>query len=129
MKLYVMSVFVTDQAQALDFYTTKLGFVMKHDIPLGTHRWLTVVERDNAAGIELLLEPAAHAAVGPFRQALKQDGIPAVSFQVDDVDAEFDRLSKLGVAFTQAPITAGMVKMAVLDDSCGNLVQLIQMLT
>jgi len=127
MKIYVTSVFVEDQAKALDFYTRILGFEVKHDIPVGKHRWLTVVEKDNPNGTELLLEPSEHPAVKPFKDALVRDGIPAASFQVDDLDAEFDRLRDLGVAFTQAPMEAGAVKMAVLNDTCGNLIQLVEM--
>lgn len=127
MKIYVTSVFVDDQAKALDFYTRVLGFVVKHDIPMGAHRWLTLVERDNPQSTELLLEPSAHPAVGPFRQALMRDGIPAASFQVADLDAEHRRLSELGVTFTQAPMDAGPVRMAILNDGCGNLIQLVEM--
>jgi catechol 2,3-dioxygenase-like lactoylglutathione lyase family enzyme len=127
MKIYVTSVFVEDQAKALDFYTRVLGFEMKHDIPVGKHRWLTVVGKDNPKGAELLLEPSEHPAVKPFKDALVRDGIPAASFQVDDLDAEFDRLRDLGVEFTQAPMDAGAVKMAVLNDTCGNLIQLVEM--
>ena len=128
MKIYVTSVFVEDQAKALDFYTRVLGFEVKHDVPVGQHRWLTVVERGNPVGTELLLEPSEHAAVKPFKDALVRDGIPATSFQVDDLGAEFDRLRDLGVEFTQTPMVAGTVKMAVLDDTCGNLIQLVEMI-
>lgn len=128
MKIYVTGVFVEDQAKALDFYIRVLGFEVKHDVPVGEHRWLTVVEAGNPAGTELLLEPSEHRAVRPFKEALVRDGIPATSFQVDDLDAEFDRLRDLGVAFTQTPVVAGTVKMAVLDDTCGNLIQLVEMI-
>jgi catechol 2,3-dioxygenase-like lactoylglutathione lyase family enzyme len=127
MKIYVTSVFVEDQAKALDFYTRVLSFEVKHDVPVGKHRWLTVVEKGKPSGTELLLEPSEHPAVKPFKDALVRDGIPATSFQVDDLDAEFDRLRGLGVEFTQAPMVAGPVKMAVLNDTCGNLIQLIEM--
>jgi catechol 2,3-dioxygenase-like lactoylglutathione lyase family enzyme len=127
MKIYVTSVFVEDQAKALDFYTRVLGFELKHDIPVGEHRWLTVVEKDNPEGTELLLEPSEHPAVKPFKDALVRDGIPATSFKVDDLDAEFDRLRDVGVEFTQSPVEAGAVKMAVLNDTCGNLIQLVEM--
>ena len=127
MKIYVTSVFVDDQARALDFYTRVLGFEVKHDIPVGGHRWLTVVGKDDPGGPELLLEPSEHPAVRPLKDALVRDGIPATSFQVVDLDAEFDRLRDLGVEFMQAPLDAGEVKMAVLDDTCGNLIQLVQM--
>ena len=127
MRIHVTSVFVDDQAKALDFYTDILGFALKADVPVGTHRWLTVVAREDLEGTELLLEPSAHPAVDPFRRALVADGIPAASFRVDDLDAEAERLRGLGVRFTQDPIDAGAVRMAMLNDTCGNLVQLVQM--
>jgi catechol 2,3-dioxygenase-like lactoylglutathione lyase family enzyme len=127
MKIYVTSVFVDDQARALDFYT-RLGFRLKRDIPLGKHRWLTVTSPEEPDGVELLLEPSEHPAVPPFKQALVADGIPAASFQVGDLDAEFERLRALGVEFVQEPMVAGPVRMAVLNDTCGNLVQLVQMM-
>jgi catechol 2,3-dioxygenase-like lactoylglutathione lyase family enzyme len=127
MRIYVTSVFVDDQAKALDFYTSKLGFEVKHDIPMGEFRWLTVVSHEQPGGTELLLEPDAHPAVPPYKTALVEDGIPAASFQVDDIDSEFARLKGLGVEFIREPMDAGTVRMAVLDDTCGNLIQLIQM--
>jgi catechol 2,3-dioxygenase-like lactoylglutathione lyase family enzyme len=127
MRIYIASVFVDDQSKALDFYTRVLGFKAKNDMPLGEHRWLTVVSPEDPEGTELLLEPSEHPAVRPYKAALVEDGIPAASFQVDDVDSEFARLRSLGVSFTQEPIDAGPVRMAVLDDTCGNLIQLIQM--
>ncbi len=127
MRIYVTSVFVDDQAKALDFYTRVLGFEKKHDIPLGQHRWLTVVSPEAPEGTELLLEPGDHPAVPPYKAALVEDGIPATSFQVDDIDAEYERLVSLGVSFAREPVDAGNVRMAVLDDTCGNLIQLIQM--
>lgn len=128
MRIYVTSVFVDDQAKALEFYTTKLGFIVKHDIPLGAHRWLTVVSKEQPDGTELLLEPGEHPAVGPYKSALVRDGIPAASFKVDDLQAEFARLRNLGVTFTVEPMDAGTVRMAVLDDTSGNLIQLIEMI-
>ncbi len=127
MRIYVTSVFVDDQVKALDFYTRKLGFAVKHDVPMGTHRWLTVVSPEAPEGTELLLEPGEHPAVGPYKAALAGDGIPAASFQVDDLDAEYGRLCALGVSFARAPMDAGPIRMAVLDDTCGNLIQLVQM--
>lgn len=119
--------FVDDQAKAHDFYTEKLGFVVKNDIPVGDNRWLTVVSPEQPEGTELLLEPGDHPAVPEYKAAIVADGIPAASFQVDDVDAEHERLKSLGVGFTQPPVDAGPVRMAVLDDTCGNLIQLIEM--
>ena len=127
MRIYITSIFVDDQAKALDFYTKKLGFEVKNDIPMGEHRWLTVVSKEQPDGTELLLEPSDHPAVTPYKNALVEDGIPATSFQVDDVDAEFERLKDIGVKFTQEPTDAGPVRMAVFDDTCGNLIQLVQM--
>ena len=127
MRIYITSIFVDDQAKALDFYTKKLGFEVKNDVPLGEHRWLTVVSKEQPDGTELLLEPSDHPAVTPYKNALVEDGIPATSFQVDDVDAEFARLKDIGVKFTQEPTDAGPVRMAVVDDTCGNLIQLVQM--
>jgi catechol 2,3-dioxygenase-like lactoylglutathione lyase family enzyme len=127
MRIYVTSVLVDDQSKALDFYTRVLGFKVKHDIPMGEHRWLTVVSPENPEGTELLLEPSEHPAAKPFKAALVEDGIPATSFQVDDIDSEYERLVSLGVSFTQKPMDAGPVRMVVLDDTCGNLIQLIQM--
>lgn len=127
MRIYVTSVFVDDQEKALDFYTRVLGFQLKNDVPAGGARWLTVVSPQDPGGTELLLEPSGHPAVKPYKDALVADGIPATSFQVDDVDAEHCRLRDLGVAFTMEPMDAGPVRMVVFDDTCGNLIQLIQM--
>lgn len=128
MKIYVTSVFVDDQAKAEKFYCDVLGFKVKNDIPLGEHRWLTVVSAEQPEGPELLLEPSDHPAVKPYKNALVSDGIPAHSFQVQNLDAERMRLSDLNVRFVQEPINAGEVRMAVFDDTCGNLIQLIEML-
>ncbi|MFF5705491.1 VOC family protein [Streptomyces sp. NPDC012794] len=125
MKIHLTSVFVDDQAKALDFYTGILGFVKKHDVPLGGEaRWLTVVSPAEPGGTELLLEPAGHPAVKPYRDALVKDGIPLAQFAVDDVEAEYERLRGLGVRFTQEPLEAGPVTTAVFDDTCGNLIQI-----
>jgi catechol 2,3-dioxygenase-like lactoylglutathione lyase family enzyme len=126
MKITLTSVLVDDQAKALDFYTTVLGFQKKADVPLGEHRWLTVASPDAPNDVELLLEPDEHPAAKPFKQALVADGIPFTSFAVDDVRAEFSRLRALGVHFTQEPADMGAVVTAVLDDTCGNLIQIAQ---
>lgn len=126
MRIVLSSIFVDDQQKALDFYTTKLGFVKKEDIPLGPHRWLTVVAPSDPSGTELVLEPDSHPAVGPFKTALVHDGIPFASFGVDDVRAEYERLRDAGVVFTQPPVAMGPVTTAVLEDTCGNLIQLAQ---
>ena len=124
MRINVTSVLVDDQDKALRFYTDVLGFVKKTEIPLGEARWLTVVSPEEPEGTELLLEPDAHPAAKPFKQALVQDGIPFTSFAVENVPDEFERLRGLGVRFTQEPVEAGPVKTAVFDDTCGNLIQI-----
>ncbi|MFJ3597755.1 VOC family protein [Streptomyces sp. NPDC090126] len=127
MRINLTSVFVDDQEKALRFYTDVLGFTKKQDVPLGGEdRWLTVVSPEDPDGTELLLEPDKHPAVKPYTTALAEDGIPATAFAVDDVRAEFDRLSELGVRFTQEPTQMGPVTTAVLDDTCGNLLQIVQ---
>ncbi len=126
MRIVVSSIFVDDQDKALAFYTTKLGFIKKTEVPVGSARWLTVVAPDDQNGTELLLEPDSHPAVGPFKSALAQDGIPFTSFGVENVQAEYERLRADGVVFTQPPVRMGPVTTAVLDDTCGNLIQLAQ---
>jgi len=125
-KIVLTSVLVDDQEKALRFYTEKLGFVKKTEIPMGEHRWLTVVEPGDRDGVELVLEPDAHPAARPFKKALVEDGIPYTSFGVEDVNAEYARLRGAGVVFTQPPVAMGPVTMAVLDDTCGNLIALTQ---
>ena len=127
MRIVVTSVFVDNQDRALAFYTERLGFVKKTEIPLGDGmRWLTVVSPSALDGPELLLEPDGHPAVGPFKRALVEDGIPFTSFAVDDVQAEYERLRGAGVVFTQPPVGMGPVTTAVLEDTCGNLIQIAQ---
>jgi catechol 2,3-dioxygenase-like lactoylglutathione lyase family enzyme len=123
-RINVATVFVDDQDKALRFYTEVLGFVKKTEIPLGEASWLTVVSAQDPDGTELSLEPSDHPAVGPFKDALVADGIPFTSFAVDDVQAEYERLRSLGVTFVQEPTAMGPVTTAVLDDTCGNLIQL-----
>jgi catechol 2,3-dioxygenase-like lactoylglutathione lyase family enzyme len=124
MKINLASVLVDDQDKALRFYTEILGFTRKTELPLGTHRWLTVVSPEDPDGVELVLEPDEHPAAKPFKDALVQDGIPFTSFAVEDVEREYERLSALGVVFTQTPLAMGPVTTAVLDDTCGNLIQI-----
>jgi catechol 2,3-dioxygenase-like lactoylglutathione lyase family enzyme len=126
-KISLTSIYVDDQDKALRFYTEVLGFVKKTEIPMGEHRWLTVVSPDDPDGVELVLEPDAHPAARPFKDALVADGIPFTSFAVADVHAETARLRGLGVTFTQEPMSMGPVTTAVLDDTCGNLVQIASM--
>jgi catechol 2,3-dioxygenase-like lactoylglutathione lyase family enzyme len=126
MRIHLTSVFVDDQRAALDFYTGVLGFELHHDIPVGDDaRWLTVVSPDEPDGPQLLLEPAGHPAVEPYRDALVEDGIPLAQFVVDDVQAEYERLTRHGVVFTQPPTDLGDVAIAVFDDTCGNLIQIV----
>ncbi|HLM29565.1 MAG TPA: VOC family protein [Acidimicrobiales bacterium] len=124
MRITLTSVLVDDQAKALTFYTDVLGFSRKTDIPLGEHRWLTVVSPEAPDGVELVLEPDEHPAAKPFKAALVEDGIPFTSFEVEDVHREYQRLRGLGVRFTQEPTAMGQVTTAVLDDTCGNLIQI-----
>lgn len=125
-RIVLTSILVDDQQKALKFYTEKLGFQKKTEVPLGEHSWLTVVSSADPDGVELVLEPDAHPAAGQFKKALVEDGIPITSFGVDDVHAEYTRLVAAGVRFTQPPVAMGPVITAVLDDTCGNLVQLAQ---
>lgn len=125
-KIYVTSIPVDDQDKALDFYTHVLGFIKKKDIPLGEHKWLTVVSPAEQSGVELLLEPMGFEPAKVYQQSLKEAGIPCTSFAVDDIDKEYERLSGLDVQFSMEPTIAGTVKIAVLDDTCGNYIQLMQ---
>jgi catechol 2,3-dioxygenase-like lactoylglutathione lyase family enzyme len=124
MRISLTSVLVDDQSKALRFYTDVLGFKKKTEIPMGEHAWLTVVSPEDPDGTELVLEPSGHPAVPPFKAALVHDGIPFTSFAVDDVAAEYERLTALGVRFTQPPTEMGPVTTAVFDDTCGNLIQI-----
>lgn len=124
-RITITSVFVDDQEKALDFYTRVLGFRKKTDVPAGGARWLTVVSAEEPDGPELLLEPAGHPAVRPYREALVADGIPLAQFTVPDVNAEYERLRGLGVEFTQPPLDVGPVSMVVFEDTYGNLIQYV----
>jgi catechol 2,3-dioxygenase-like lactoylglutathione lyase family enzyme len=125
-RINMATVLVDDQERALRFYTDVLGFVKKTEIPLGEFRWLTVVSPADPDGTELALEPDEHPAARPFKAALVDDGIPYASFAVDDVRAEVERLRGLGVRITQEPLEMGPLTTAVIDDTCGNLIQLAQ---
>ena len=126
MKIIITNVFVEEQAAALRFYTEVLGFVKKHDVPVGEFRWLTVVASENQEGPELLLEPNDNPVAKIYQEGLFGQGIPAASFGVTDVRAEYRRLAEQGVRFTMEPAEMGGVTVAVLDDTCGNLIQLMQ---
>ena len=127
MKIIFTSVFVNDQDKALKFYTETLGFVKKRDVPEGPYRWLTVVSPDDQNGTELVLEPNDNPAAKTYQKAIFEQGIPATSFGVSDVRAEYERLKKLGVKFTMEPteVMKG-VTIAIFDDTCGNLIQIQQ---
>jgi catechol 2,3-dioxygenase-like lactoylglutathione lyase family enzyme len=127
MKIILTSVFVDNQDKALEFYTDKLGFVKKQDVPLGEFKWLTVVSPDNQEGTELLLEPSDNPVAQQYKKGLVEQGIPAASFGVDNLDAEYRRLKELGVTFTMEPTDMGTVKVAVFDDTCGNLIQIMEL--
>jgi catechol 2,3-dioxygenase-like lactoylglutathione lyase family enzyme len=126
-RITVTSVLVDDQEKALRFYTDVLGFVKKTEIPLGEHRWLTVVSPESPDGVELALEPDEHHGARAFKDTLVADGIPYTSFTVDDVHKEHERLTALGVRFTQEPTLMGQMTTAVLDDTCGNLIMIASM--
>jgi predicted enzyme related to lactoylglutathione lyase len=123
-KLKVSSIFVTDQQKAMDFYTQKVGFVVKTDVPAGEYKWLTVGTEDSE--FELLLEPNAHPASKEYQDKIFADGIPATMFFVDDIKKEYDRLKGLGVEFKTEPVDAGGVMIAVFNDTCGNYITLCQ---
>ncbi|GAB3886646.1 VOC family protein [Spirosoma agri] len=126
MKINVMSLLVDDQAKALRFYTEQLGFIKKTDLPLGDHKWLTVVSNEERDGVELLLEPIAFPPAQIYQKALFDAGIPAASFTVDDIHNEYDRLAKAGVQFSMKPTVMGPVTLAVFRDTCGNNIQIVQ---
>jgi predicted enzyme related to lactoylglutathione lyase len=126
MKIKITSVMVDDQDKALKFYTEKLLFIKKTEIPLGEHKWLTVVSGEEPDGVELLLEPMGFEPARVFQKALKDAGIPLTQFYVDNIQSEYERLEKLGVKFNMKPTQMGPVTIAVLDDTCGNNIQLVQ---
>ena len=123
-KLKLSSIFVEDQNKALKFYNEILGFEKKADVPVGEHAWLTVGHKKSE--FELLLEPNVHPAAKSFQKAIYKDGIPSNMFYVDDLNEEFERLTILGVKFKSEPTKMGNVKIAVFDDTCGNLICLCQ---
>lgn len=126
MRIKLTSVMVDDQEKALKFYTEVLGFVKKHDIPMGEFRWLTVVSPEAPDEAELLLEPMGFAPARTYQKALFDAGIPLAVFNVDDIQSEYERMEKLGVVFKTKPTPMGPVTIAVLEDTCGNFIQLVQ---
>jgi predicted enzyme related to lactoylglutathione lyase len=126
MRIIVTSIFVEDQDKALEFYSETLGFVKKHDVPSGEFRWITLVSPEEQKGTELLLEPNNHPAAKEYQEKLFAEGIPVTMFGVADIHAEYTRLMDKGVKFTMEPTKMGDVTIAVFDDTCGNLIQIIQ---
>lgn len=126
MKIIVTSLFVEDQDKALQFYTEKLRFAKKHDVPMGEFRWITVVSPEQQGGAELVLEPNNHPAAKEYQEKIFAEGIPATMFGVEDIEAEYERLKGLGVHFSIEPTEMGEVTIAVFDDTCGNFIQLAQ---
>jgi predicted enzyme related to lactoylglutathione lyase len=127
-KIKLLSILVDDQDKALKFYTGVLGFVKKTEVPMGEHKWLTVVSREDQNGVELVLEPMGFAPARVYQKALFDAGIPLTAFEVDDIDKEYQRLLQSGVSFSMVPTPMGVVKLAVFDDTCGNNIQLFQMI-
>ncbi len=131
MKVKLISIPVLNQEEALNFYTEKLGFIKKIDIPLTEgNRWLTVISKDEPDGTEILLEPSPlhFEPAKTYQRALFDAGIPYTQFNSDDVQQDYERLSGLGVEFSMAPTEMGTVKIAVFNDTCGNHIQIAQML-
>ncbi|MFZ3579167.1 VOC family protein [Virgibacillus sp. DJP39] len=126
MNIIVTSIFVQDQDKALEFYSEKLGFVKKEDVPVGEFRWITLVSPNNQDGTELLLEPNNHPAAKEYQKKIFAEGIPATMFGVADVHKEYERLVKLGVKFSTEPTEMDKITIAVFDDTCGNHIQIIQ---
>lgn len=127
MKIFLTSVFVDDQEKALKFYTGILGFVKKTDITAGDYRWLTVVSPEGPADIELLLEPNAQSAAKTYQKAIHDAGMPATMFKVDDIRKEHERMKNLGVNFVSPPTRTGPSVSAIFDDTCGNLISMVQL--
>ncbi|WP_054710421.1 VOC family protein [Bacillus sp. JCM 19041] len=126
MKIIVTSIFVQDQDKALEFYSEKLGFVKKEDVPTGEYRWITLVSPDDQDGTELLLEPDAHSAAKEYQKKIFAEGIPATMFGVSDIHEKYKQLMEKGVKFSMEPTKMGEMTIAVFDDTCGNFIQLIQ---
>ena len=126
MKINLTSVFVDDQEKALRFYTEILGFLTKIDVPMAGARWITVASTEAPDGTQLLLEPNDHPAAQAYQKAIHADGIPATSFGAENVQAEYERLSRLGVKFTATPTEASWGTYAIFDDTCGNLIEIHQ---
>ncbi|MEK3906687.1 VOC family protein [Oceanobacillus sp. FSL W7-1309] len=126
MKIIVTSIFVEDQDKALQFYSETLGFVKKHDVPAGEFRWITLVSPEDQEGTEIVLEPNNNPIAKDYQKRLFEEGIPVTMFGVEDIHKEYERLLQLGVKFTMKPTKMGDITIAVFDDTCGNLIQIIQ---
>ena len=129
MRVKLTSIMVDDQAKAEAFYTNVLGFIKKHDFPIGAHRWLTVVSPEGPDNIEVTLEPNSNPAAKVYQAAMLVQGIPLAAFEVSDIAADYERLKNLGVEFVRAPTNVGPVIMAIFADTCGNLIQLYQVVS
>jgi catechol 2,3-dioxygenase-like lactoylglutathione lyase family enzyme len=126
MRINLSSVLVDDQEKALKFYTEKLGFTKMADIPMGDYRWLTVVAPEGPAGVELVLEPMGFPPAVDYQKALFKANIPFTAFLTDDIEAEFKRLKTQGVIFRGEPQEMGPIKSVLFEDTCGNLINLVQ---
>ncbi len=126
MQLKFVSVLVEDQARALDFYTSVLGFSKMADIPMGDYRWLTVTSPDGVAGVELVLEPMAFPPARVYQKALFEAGVPATALITADIDADYAKLKAKGVVFRGEPRSMGPIKSTTFEDTCGNLIHLVQ---
>jgi catechol 2,3-dioxygenase-like lactoylglutathione lyase family enzyme len=126
MQIKFTSVLVDDQEKALQFYTQKLGFTKMSDIPLGVYRWLTVTSPEGIEGTELVLEPIGFPPAASYQKALYEAGIPATALISRDIQAEYNRLRQRGVVFRSEPRNAGSVTTVLFEDTCGNLINLVQ---
>jgi len=126
MQIQLASLSVRDQSSALEFYTKRLGFVLKHDIPMGQYRWLTVTSPEGVDGVELVLEPLAFEPAAVYQKALYDAGIPATAFMTQDIAAEYKRLKDRGVQFRGEPQKMGPITAVIFEDHCGNLINLVQ---
>ena len=126
LRIKLTSIMVDDQDRALKFYTETLGFIKKHEIPVGQYRWITVTSPEPPRDVEVTLEPNANPAGKTYQQAMFNQGIPIAAFEVGDIAAEHARLKSLGVVFTQDPIPMGPVTIAIFSDTVGNLIQIYQ---
>jgi predicted enzyme related to lactoylglutathione lyase len=127
MKIKFSRVYVNDQAKALDFYTRVLGFVKKQDIQSGDYRWLTVVSQQEPEGAQLVLESNSNPAAKAFQEAIHKQGQPASQFIVDDLQSEYERMKNLGAVFTMPPTKTPGSTIAIFEDTCGNLIQIVQL--